>query len=108
MTRPALSLLLCAALAGCATAPVASVPAIVQPSLVPIAEPCAIDPGPKPAFADPSAAIAAAPNIYERAKLYAAGRQQRLAWEARLEAANAGCRAAGRGEGGEGPSPHGL
>lgn len=108
MTRPALAIVLCAILAGCASAPTGPVSAIVQPSLVPIAEPCAIDPGPRPAFADEPAAIVAAPNVYERAKLYAAGRQQHLAWEARLEAANAGCRAAETDGGGEGPSPHGL
>lgn len=67
--------------------------AVVQTSLVPVAVPCSADVGPTPDFVDTAAAIAAVPagDIYNLAKLYAGGRQQHLEYEARLEAANAGC-----------------
>jgi hypothetical protein len=94
MTKTMLSVAVCVALAACATAPEGPQQVSVQISKVPVAEPCAANPGQQPDFPDTPAAIGAAANIFERAKLYASGRQLRLDWEARLEAANAGCRAA--------------
>ncbi|MDR3512607.1 MAG: hypothetical protein P4L73_13310 [Caulobacteraceae bacterium] len=92
MTRAIIAAALCALLAACGTA---SGPdrVTIQQQLVPVAVACDADPGLRPAFADAPAAIAAAPNIFERAKLYAAGRQQHLDWEARLEASRTGCAA---------------
>jgi hypothetical protein len=85
-------------LASCAGAP-GGVPRIeVQTVPLPTPTPCAVDPGAPPAFPDTDAAIQAAPDIYGRAKLYAAGRLLRAAWEARLTAALKGCE-------GQGPSP---
>lgn len=95
MTRVLLVAALCGLLAACATHPAAD-RVMLRRQFVPVAEPCSADPGPPPAFADTPAAIAAARNIYERARLYAAARQQRLDWEARLVRANAGCRPPGR------------
>ncbi|HKT54700.1 MAG TPA: hypothetical protein VJP88_09630 [Caulobacteraceae bacterium] len=90
--------LACSFLGACASALQGPPTAGVQISEIPIAEPCAADPGPRPEFPDTSAAITAAPDIFERAKLYASGRQMRLDWEARLEAAVAGCRGASRAQ----------
>lgn len=59
---------------------------------VPIAVKCAADPGQDPAFADTPEAIRQAADIFERVKLLLAGREQREARIAELEAANAGCR----------------
>ena len=65
----------------------------IQTQYVPIPTPCAVSAGPEPTFADTDFAIAATPkgDILTLAKLYAAGRQQRIAYIAALEAANAGC-----------------
>lgn len=93
MIQRQMAMILCLCLGGCAHAPPAATAPVVQPVLVPLAQACAVDPGPRPDFPDQTAAILAAPNIFERAQLYAAGRQAHLDWEARLEAANAGCRA---------------
>lgn len=92
MSPGRLSAGLCLVLGACAHGPGPASPTIQQ-VLVPVPQTCATDPGPRPVFPDETTAILAAPNIFERAKLYAAGRQARLDWEARLEAANAGCRA---------------
>jgi hypothetical protein len=59
---------------------------------VPVAVKCAIDPGPRPEYPDTDAAIAGAPNVFELAKLYRAGRALRIGREAELEAAVSGCR----------------
>lgn len=59
---------------------------------VPVAVPCATDPGPRPEYPDTDAAIAGAPNVFELAKLYRAGRALRIGREAELEAAVSGCR----------------
>ena len=63
----------------------------VQTSDIAIAKPCSVDPGKEPAWFDTDAAIAGAANIFDLAKIYAAGRHQHLDWEARLKAANHGC-----------------
>ena len=59
---------------------------------VPVAVKCATDPGPRPEYPDTDAAIAGAPNVFELAKLYRAGRALRIGREAELEASVAGCR----------------
>ena len=87
-----LALAACAGLAACAAGP--APPRLdIQTVDTPVAVPCAVDPGAPPAFPDTDAAIRATPNIYERARLYAAGRLLRLAWEAKLGAALKGCAA---------------
>jgi hypothetical protein len=64
----------------------------VREVLTPVAVKCATDPGPRPEYPDTDAAIAGAPNVFELAKLYRAGRGLRIAREAVLEASVAGCR----------------
>lgn len=96
MKRTACLVMVGALVGACAAVPEPPRNVVVQPSDVPVTVPCSADPGPAPVFPDAPAAVAAASNIFERAKLYASGRQVRLAWEARLEAANAGCRAPSR------------
>jgi hypothetical protein len=93
MTRLFAGVALAALLAACATPKNASAPdkVVVQQSKVAVAVACSADTGSQPAFADTTAAIRAAPNVFERAKLYAAGRQQRIARDAKLQAGNAGC-----------------
>jgi hypothetical protein len=77
-------------LTACATA---SEPRIeVREVRVPIPVKCATDPGPRPEYPDTDAAIAGAPNVFELAKLYRAGRALRIGREAELEASVAGCR----------------
>jgi hypothetical protein len=83
-----LPLAACAALSACAGAPTR---VELQPVDTPVPVACAVDPGAPPAFPDTDAAIRAAPDIYQRARLYAAGRRLRLAWEARQAAALMGC-----------------
>lgn len=58
---------------------------------VPVAIPCAADPGPDPVYPDTDAALRAAPNILERTRLLLAARLLRMAREAELKAAVAGC-----------------
>jgi hypothetical protein len=64
----------------------------VREVLTPVAVKCATDPGPRPEYPDTDAAIAGAPNVFELAKLYRAGRALRIGREAELEAAVSGCR----------------
>ncbi len=64
----------------------------VREVLTPVAVKCATDPGPRPEYPDTDAAIAGAPNVFELAKLYRAGRALRIGREAELEASVAGCR----------------
>lgn len=67
-----------------------------QPVDLQVAEPCSAAAAvQKPAFADTAEAIAAVPagGILAIAQLYAAGRQQRIAYTAELEAAVSGCAA---------------
>lgn len=59
---------------------------------IPVPVKCAADPGPRPDYPDTDAAIAGAPNIFELAKLYRAGRALRIAREGQLEASVSGCR----------------
>jgi hypothetical protein len=86
--------LLCIALALCvASCAAAGEPRIVTKEVsVPVAVKCSADPGPAPAYVDTAEALKAAPDVFERVKLLLAGRLQRMAREAELVAANAGCR----------------
>jgi hypothetical protein len=77
-------------LTACATA---GEPKIVTREVkVPVAVKCSADPGPAPPYVDTAEALKAAPDLFERVKLLLAGRLQRMAREAELVAANAGCR----------------
>lgn len=64
---------------------------------VPVPTSCALKVGPRPDYPDGDAALAAAPDLFERVKLLLAGRGMRQSREAELEAALAPC--------GELPSP---
>lgn len=74
----------------CATTPEPRIE--VRTVNVPVAVKCGTDPGPRPAYADTDTALRAAADIFESVKLLLAGRAQRMAREAELEAAGAGCR----------------
>lgn len=80
---------LCLTCSACATAPEPRT--VVQTVEVPVSVPCAIDVA-KPDLADTASAIQAAPSIFDLAKLLLAGRTQRDAYIAELEAAASGCR----------------
>lgn len=58
---------------------------------MPIANPCRVSVGPAPAYADAPEALRQAPDVFEAMKLRAAGRAQRQAREAVLQAALDGC-----------------
>lgn len=75
--------------AACATAPEPRI--ITRTVEVPISVPCAVTVT-EPAYVDTDEAIAEAPDVFELAKLYAAGRLQRLAALAQYRAAVSGCR----------------
>ena len=80
----------CVSLAGCATR---SEPRVeIREVKVPVAVKCAVSAGPDPAYPDTDEALRAAPNVLERVRLLAAGRLLRIAREAELKAASAGCR----------------
>lgn len=64
----------------------------VQKVEVPVEVKCAVTPPPAKPFADSPDAIQAAASIFEEVKLLLAGRDQRDARQAEVEAANAGCR----------------
>ncbi|HEV2362687.1 MAG TPA: hypothetical protein VGS12_00665 [Caulobacteraceae bacterium] len=80
-------------LAACQTAPA---PVIVTKDVnLPVAAPCAADPGPDPIYVDTASALAAAADLFERVKLLLAGREQRIAREGELKAALSGCSSLG-------------
>lgn len=90
MRRLILVAAMCGLLSACATPPGPD-RVSVQTVYVPTPVPCASRAPPAPIYPDTDAAIRAAPNIYERAKLYAIGRQLRIARLSVVEAANSGC-----------------
>lgn len=95
MSRPALALpavlaLASLALGACGTTAEPRVQTVRVE--VPVAVPCAKDPGADPAFSDTREALAAARDIFEQARLLLAGRDQRDARLAELNAAVKGCR----------------
>ena len=75
-------------LAACATAPEPRI--ITRTVEVPVSVPCAVNVT-EPAYVDTDEAIAGAPNLYELAKLYAAGRLQRIGALGEYRAAVSGC-----------------
>lgn len=81
-------------LAGCETAP----PPVPEPRIVTVEIPvptpvqCRPNIGPEPDYPDTDAALAAAPNLFERVKLIVAGRLMRIARERELNAALRECR----------------
>ncbi len=84
--------LACLALSACAAVPTPDPKVIYRDNPVVVTEKCKPDPAPtKPDFADSDAALKAAPNMAERARLYVIGRLQRIAYEGELEAALSGC-----------------
>jgi len=92
MRRLIAAMALAGVLAACGTVP-APDHVVIQTVNVPVPVPCSVSPGAEPVWFDADAAIAAVPagGILDLARLYAAGRQQHLDWEARLTAANSGC-----------------
>ena len=87
------AVLACLALAGCGAVGVAPPKIVIQIEKVPTPAACDAHLGPAPAYPDTDAAIKAAPNVAERARLYAAGRKMRLSRQAETEAALAKCAA---------------
>lgn len=85
------SLLLCCLVAACAPAPPPEPVVRTVEVVVPIATPCRVWVGPAPAYADSADALRQAADIFEAMKLRAAGRAQRQAREAVLQAALDGC-----------------
>jgi len=79
-------------LSACASRPPPEPIVRVVETRVPIPVPCNPRLGTPPAYPDTDAAIEAATDIFDLAKLYRAGRGLRSAWIAELEAALAGCR----------------
>ena len=75
-------------LTACATAPEPRI--ITRTVEVPVSVPCAVSVT-EPAYVDTDEAIAGAPNLYELAKLYAAGRLQRIGALGEYRAAVKGC-----------------
>lgn len=59
--------------------------------LVPVSTPCVPDPLPELPYPDTDEALAAAPNIWEAAKLVMAGRLMRIQREVEYRIALAGC-----------------
>lgn len=78
--------------ASCATTRAPEPTIVTQRVEIPVAVPCAADPGPDPAYADANPALQAAADLYDRVRLLLAGRDQRQARELELKAAVAGCR----------------
>lgn len=80
-------------LAACSTTPKAPPEPVVRTVevQVPVPVACPVDEPPVVAYPDSRTAIRSAPNIAERARLYAAGRPLREATEAELRAALRAC-----------------
>ena len=81
------------AVAGCAQTPPPEPQIITKEVDVPVPQPCKalVDIGSEPVYPDTDAAIAAAPDIFSIAKLYAAGRLLRVQRLAKYVAAKASC-----------------
>lgn len=85
------ALMACLSLCACAR-PTAPEPVVrTVEVLVPVATACRPDIGPAPQYADTPEALREAANIFDAMKLRAAGREQRQAREAVLQAALDGC-----------------
>jgi hypothetical protein len=92
--RGCLFVALAAMLGGCVGTPAPAPKVVTLTRTLAVAEPCSAHVA-APDFPDTAEAIRAAPDIHARAQLYAAGRQMRIAFEAELIAAMAGCQKAG-------------
>ena len=79
------------AMGGCATTQTPEPIVRTVEVRVPVAVPCAADPGPAPAYPDTPSALRGAVDLFERTKLLLAGRELRIAREAKLTAALRGC-----------------
>ncbi|ASE39360.1 hypothetical protein [Brevundimonas vesicularis] len=90
MSRVA-TVLVCLLVASCARPPIPEPIVRTVEVAVPIATPCRVSVGPAPAYADSAEALRQAGDIFEAMKLRAAGRAQRQAREAVLQAALDGC-----------------
>lgn len=87
----AAAVLACLILTACATRPPPEPIVRTIEVAVPVATPCRVSVGPAPSYADADDALRAAGDIFEAMKLRIAGREQRQAREAILEAALEGC-----------------
>lgn len=94
MARILIALALAATLAACETTPRPEPRVEIREVRIPVAVPCAKDPGPAAAFSDTTEALRAAGDIFAKVKLLLAGRDQRDARLAELGAAIEGCKAA--------------
>ncbi|WEK38666.1 MAG: hypothetical protein P0Y50_08880 [Candidatus Brevundimonas colombiensis] len=83
--------LACLMLTACATRPAPEPVVRTVDVLVPIATPCRVSVGPAPDYVDSDEALRTAADIFEAMKLRIAGRDQRQAREAVLQAALDGC-----------------
>lgn len=93
ITLAAMILASCATTAGPAASPEPRV--VIQRVEVPIPVPCDPATGPEPDYPDTDAALRAAPNVFERVKLLAAGRIMRIARDVEKSVALAKCAAPG-------------
>ena len=82
---------MCCLVTACASAPPPEPVIRTVEVAVPIATPCRVSVGPAPAYADSADALRQAADIFDAMKLRAAGRAQRQAREAVLQAALDGC-----------------
>ena len=90
MTRVA-ALIACLLVAACARPPAPDPVVRTVEVAVPVATPCRPNIGPPPTYADAPEALRQAADIFEAMKLRIAGREQRQAREAVLQAALDGC-----------------
>jgi hypothetical protein len=87
-------LLACLGLSACATVPPPAPQIVYRDNPVVVTEACKPDhPPQKPDYVDTDQALAKAPDMAERAKLYVIGRWQRVGYIGELEAALNGCMA---------------
>lgn len=81
----------CALLSACQSTVPAEPRIEIQTVKVPVATSCKPNLGPDPVYPDTDAALQAAPNLFEKAKLVMAGRLLRIQREIELRAALAAC-----------------
>jgi hypothetical protein len=86
-----LALVACLALGACAGGPAPEQRIVTQRVEVPVAVQCKPDIGQDPVYPDSDAALHAAPNIFERAKLVMAARLMRIQRDLEKSAALRAC-----------------
>jgi hypothetical protein len=74
---------------GCAGAPQTIIKTVEVSVLVPV--PCVVPVGPEPSYSDTPETVRAAANIAERTRLLLLGRNERIAYILKLQAASSGC-----------------